>query len=203
MITPYEVITDVAIDMDNVLYPFSHEFHRFCSKALKRSLTPPVKWEFYEDWGLNETEFNALLDEAVHAGVFVNGEPAQGDLAAWNILRDIGVRIHVLTARPPSSWADTTWWLDNWKFKADTLHFVEDKGIFAYIVEDYGVLLDDAPKYLTMQSHYDNYITAAFDQPWNRHLNLLNRFSTLMDFTKFVQEYNLERKWQKYYAQQS
>lgn len=198
------MITDVAMDMDNVLYPFSPEFQRFCSKVMGRELAPAVRWEFYEDWGLHEREFNALLEESVRSGVFVNGEPAHGDLAAWNLLRDLGVRIHVMTARPSSAWADTTWWLDNWGFKADTLHFTEDKSIFTEMIvpNGFGMLLDDAPKYLALESCYGNFIPVAFDQPWNRHLNMAYRFKTIMEFTRFVQEYNLEMKWQEYYEHQ-
>lgn len=196
------MITDVAIDLDNVLYPFSTEFHRFCSKALDRELALPTKWEFYEDWGLDETHFKALLEEGVMSGVFVNGEPDTGALAAWNTLRDIEVRIHVLTARPTSAWADTTWWLDNWGFKADTLHFTEDKSIFEYLIKDggVGVLLDDAPKYLTMIA--PNYATAAFDQPWNRHVDIPYRFKSLMNFTLFIQEHNLNYAWEAYFEHQ-
>lgn len=195
------MITDVAIDMDNVLYPFSTEFHRFCSKALDRDLSTPTKWEFYEDWGLNEIQFNALLEEAITAGVFVNGEPDIGAVAAWNTLRDIDVRIHVLTARPSTAWADTTWWLDNWGFKADTLHFTEDKSIFAELITPFGfgVMLDDAPKYLTLQSRYENFFTAVFDQPWNSHIQSAYRFDNLMYFTLFIQEYNLNIAWEAYF----
>lgn len=191
------MISDVAIDLDGVVYPFAQEFYKFCSKALDTNDLPAAtRWHFYEDWGLTEEEYLHLLHEASNAGVFVNGEPPVGAQAAWNAISAMGAKIHVITARPPESWADTTWWLDQWKLRADALHFTEDKWLFAYMLGDgKGMLLDDSPKYLQSLDQYDGVIPVVYDQPWNRDVDFL-RVNTLMGFARLVALYNRQEKEQ-------
>lgn len=192
------MITDVAIDLDGVLYPFSREFHTFCSKALGAPDLPHAKhWHFYEDWGLSENEYNHLLLEAVHAGVFIEGRPPLSSRTVWGLLKMAGIRIHIITARPPEAWADTTWWLQEHGLLADSLHFTDNKALFSGIVGNgMGMMLDDAPKYLQSVKSCANVIPVAFDQPWNRDFDCL-RTQTLLGFSRLVELYNRqeEEKW--------
>lgn len=193
------MITDVAIDLDGVVYPFAKEFHKFCSKALNNdSLPPATDWLFYEKWGLTKDEYHHLLLEAVNAGVFIDGEPPIGAQAAWTVISAMGAKIHVITARPTEAWADTTWWLDQWKLRADSLHFTEDKWLFAYMLnmEGKGMMLDDSPIYLNSVSQYDSIIPVVYDQPWNRDLDYV-RVNSMMGFARLVALYNTQEaeKW--------
>lgn len=185
------MITDVAIDLDGVMYPFDKEFRKFCSKALGRDDLPhATHWHFYEDWGLNAEEYHHLLIEATRAGVFLHGEPPIGAQAAWDMIRAMGVKIHVITARPQEAWADTTWWLDHWNFKADNLYFTGEKWLYAYITGDNKtMMLDDSPEYLRSVQHYPHVIPVAFDQPWNKDLDVV-KVQTLMGFARLIALYN-------------
>lgn len=186
------MITDVAIDLDGVLYPFVQEFEKFCSRALNMDhLAPPTHWHFYEDWGLSADEFHHLLVESIHTGVFLHGEPPIGAQAAINALRKTGVKVHYLTSRPAEAWADTAWWLDHHMLRGDSLHFTEDKKVFASIPADWGLgaMLDDSPLYLEDLAPYPHIHRVVFDQPWNKDVNL-PRVETLMGFARTVSAFN-------------
>jgi hypothetical protein len=152
-------------------------------------LAPATKWYFYEDWGLTTNEFHSLLSEAVHAGVFLHGEPPIGAQAAINVLRERGIKVHFITSRPSEAWADTTWWLDHWLLKGDSLLFTHKKEMFSTIVRDMGAMLEDSPVYLEALQPYNNVLTVVYDQPWNQGGDL-PRVTSLMQFARRVCEYN-------------
>jgi hypothetical protein len=187
------MIREVAIDLDGVMYPFAQEFQKFCSKALNRpDLSPATHWHFYQDWGLTFPEYHALLLEATHAGLFLHGEPPVGAQAAWEILRDMNLRVNIITARPPEAWADTTWWLDHWMLKADNLYFTNHKWLFSDMLQGAkGAMLEDSPEHLRTLANFDNVIPVAFDQPWNQEVDCL-RVQSLMGFARLISLYNKE-----------
>lgn len=187
------MITEVAIDLDGVMYPFAQEFQKYCSKALNRDNLPPaIRWHFYEDWGLSTPEYLALLEEATHAGVFLHGEPPAGAMAAWQMLRNMGIKIHIMTARSSDAYADTTWWLDHWLLKADSLHFTNDKWIFSHLMQaqdKMGAMLEDSPEHLLSLAPLANVLPVAFHQPWNAHVPC-PRVENLMEFARLIDRYN-------------
>jgi hypothetical protein len=183
------MITDVAIDLDGVLYPFIPQFEKFCSRVLTPPLAPATKWLFYEDWGISKDEFHGLLSEAVHAGVFLHGEPPIGAHAAINAMRERGIKIHFITSRPAESWSDTTWWLDHWILKGDTLMFTHKKEAFALLCEDEGAILEDSPIYMDALAPYNKIHVVAYDQPWNQHCEF-DRVHSVMEFARLVCQYN-------------
>jgi len=187
------MITDIALDLDGVIYPFDKEFYKFCSKALNTPLSMPTHWHFYEDWGLSFEEYSALLIEASHAGVFLHGEPPIGTHASLKVIREMGIKVHIITARPSQAWADTTWWLDHWMIQADGLHFTEDKTIFSYLVgeDSVGFMLEDSPSNIQRLQECSNIVPVVYDQSWNKDVDCL-RVQTLMGFARLIDLYNKE-----------
>ena len=60
-----DLITDVGIDLDGVIYPFIDAFKIYCKERLNVSYLPDAtKWNFYEDWGINHDTFQEWISEA-------------------------------------------------------------------------------------------------------------------------------------------
>lgn len=186
-----EMITDVGIDLDGVLYPFSNAFRNYCE--VERGLVnlpDPTHWNFYEDWGLDEETFNAwLLDAAKNHRIFATHLPYSGVLEAWADLRDTGVKIHVLTARPQSAWAQTAEWLNDCKLHVDTLHFGPSKAFLANLATKKSILLDDHIYYYE-EAEKSGIVPCLMSRPWNSTKEDANRVSSLAEFVSFLRGYN-------------
>lgn len=186
-----EVITDVGIDLDGVLYPFSNAFRKYCEERMKiLNLPEPTHWNFYEDWGLDEETFNAwLTDAARNYSVFSTHLPYGGVEEAWKDLRDMNVRIHILTARPQSAWAQTASWLTAHNLHADTLHFGPSKSFLANLAKGKSILLDDHIFYYE-EAERAGIIPCLMTRAWNESKENANRVSNLAEFVSFIRGYN-------------
>ena len=127
-------ITDVGIDMDGVVYPFMSAFKKYCIDVLKETTFPePLKWEFYEDWGISKQTFDTMMQTApISHRLFASESPMENVALGWKLLRELGVRIHVITARPNTAWAQTADWLHDHELVPDHLHFTHNKTVLAY-----------------------------------------------------------------------
>ena len=162
-------ITDVGVDLDGVIYPFAEAFHSYCRQRLGTpDLPAPVDWHFYRSWGIADDEFARYLDDACDDfNVFGVLPPEAGTADGWATLKALGVRIHVITHRPASAWAQTAEWLRRWELVPDTLTFAKDKTLVSHfadpgraaMVEDY-VIAHDA--LLQAGVH-----AVLIDRPWN------------------------------------
>lgn len=162
------LITDVGIDLDGVLYNFAHEFREYCTARLGVTELPyPKHWEFYEDWGLDKDTFYQWLNEATEQEqIFNRGLPYPLVLEGWEKLRTLDVKIHILTHRHPLAYAQTAEWLLRYGLVPDTLHFGANKNILKTLSTGTAAAIDDYTGY------YDSYTNAnikAFmmSQPWN------------------------------------
>ena len=186
-----ELITDVGIDLDGVLYPFSNAFRKYCE--VERGLVnlpDPTHWNFYEDWGLDEETFNAwLLDAAKNHRVFATHLPYAGVVEAWANIRDMGVKIHVMTARPQSAWAQTAEWLTECKLHVDTLHFGPSKAFLANLAKGKSILLDDHIFYYE-EAEKSGIVPCLMSRPWNQSKENANRVTSLPEFVSFLRGYN-------------
>lgn len=180
-------ITDVGVDLDGVIYPFVEAFRiYYAGKVDGFDLPTPTNWYFYRDWGITDKQFAELLDDASQSlSLFSMLPPEAGTADGWNLLKDIGVRIHVITHRPPSSWAQTAEWLHLFNLIPDTLIFAKDKTVVSHfggpgkvaMVEDYVV-------------NHDNLLDAGvfavlLDRPWN-HGHPGVRVKSFADFAALV-----------------
>jgi len=188
--TSGSMITDVAIDIDGVMYPFTMAFKQYCQVRMQKfDLPDPTHWEFYEDWGMSVDQFNEWLEDAtISDKVFSWMPPISGTSTAWEMLRRQGIKIHVITHRIPLAWEQTVQWLYKHDLIPDSLHFTMHKSLITHVASKRGALIDDnVDQYLTA---VDNGIHAfLYDQPWNQGINA-NRVINLHDFALRVLKHN-------------
>lgn len=184
------MITDVGLDLDGVLFDFSSAVTDSFSRILGRELPAPTTWEFYKDWGLRKEEFYALLATVtVDDELFDHGSPINGTVQGWELLRALGVNIHIITHRSMLAMNQTTKWLERYNLIPDGLYFTGDKAlVLSSIAEEQAVAVDD---------HYDHYLdyhlmglTAfVFHQPWNKDYSA-RRVHSLQELAQYIESHN-------------
>jgi hypothetical protein len=184
------MITDVAIDLDNVVFDFSTVITKHFSEHFGIDFPTPNKWEFYEDWGLSASNFYNILDKlTIETELFNEGAPIPKTLVGWHSLRDQDLKIHIITHRSHSAYGQTIKWLERYQLIPDSLHFTGNKAdVLQAISTDEAVAIDD---------HVDQYVNYQmmgvrgylFTQPWNRGYPA-RRVSTLPEFADEIRLYN-------------
>ena len=185
------MITDVAIDLDGVMFDFARVVTSVFSRYFDKDLPAPQNWEFYDEWGLTAHEFYALLDHLTVETEFFNSEsPIRHTLKGWQNLRQQGLSLHIITHRSPCAYDQTVRWLERYRLIPDTLHFSGDKArILTAIQKDESASVDD---YIVQ---YENYEDAGvrsylFTQQWNLRKKNARRITNLMDFAEDIKLYN-------------
>lgn len=182
-------ITDVAVDLDGVVYPFAEAFRSYCAHRLGvPDLAPVTDWHFYRSWGLDDQQFvQYLTDACTEWNVFSVMQPEAGTADGWHALRGMGVRIHVVTHRPHEAWAQTADWLAAWGLVPDTLTFTADKTVVVHHaagnpcaaiedrVENHRALLAAGVR------------SVLLDRPWNEG-EPGDRVRSLADFATYVHD---------------
>ena len=204
-----KLITDVGIDMDGVVYPFISAFKKYCVDVLKETTFPePKKWEFYEDWGISKKTFETMMHTApISHRLFASESPMENVALGWKLLRDMNLKIHVITARPATAWSQTADWLHDHELVPDHLHFTNDKTVLAYTSKGHSASIDDN---YTYQQEMQNVgiLSVLHDHPWNKQYDVPFRVNSLLDFARLVKDVNnREISWQntnvnRYYAKQ-
>lgn len=186
-----QVITDVGIDLDGVVYPFMEAFRGWCSKKLgDYNLPDPTHWNFYEDWGLDEETFKTYVKEAATVdSIFKMLSPYDGTVQAWRDLRDLNIRIHVLTARPHSAWVQTIDWLSVYGLHCDSLHFTNTKSMLSKLNTGKALLIDDHIAYYE-EAERNNIVPVLMTRPWNLSRENANRVKNLSELVSFIRGYN-------------
>lgn len=184
-------ITDIGIDMDGVVYPFMSAFKKYCEDVLEMSDLPePTHWDFYEDWDINKKEFDALLNSApVTHRLFASESPMKGVYKGWEMLRSMNVKLHVITARPTTAWAQTAEWLHDHDLVPDHLHFTNDKTILAHTAREHSAMIDDHHLYY-QQLDKAGVFAVLHDHPWNRQFEVSYRVNSLVDFARLINKVN-------------
>lgn len=184
------MITDVGIDMDGVMYDFAGAFKEYCAERLNRTDLPdPRHWEFYEDWGLSkETFYEWLTDATINDYLFYRGNAYDNTIAGWKKLRDMGLRIHILTHRHIEAVGQTAEWLQEHGFIPDSMHFGFDKTLLEAIAIDQAAAIDDYTKYY---DEYEQVGVKAFlrTHEWNKNHHG-RRVDDLLGFADAVETYN-------------
>jgi hypothetical protein len=181
-------VTDVAVDLDGVVYPFVEAFRAYCAHRLGvPDLAPATDWDFYREWGIPDDQFVRYLEDAcTDFNVFSVLPPEAGTAEGWGSLRDMGVRIHVVTHRPPAGWAQTADWLLRWDLVPDTLTFTGDKTVVTHHAVGPVAAVEDRVEY------HDDLVAAGvhtvlLDRPWNAGHDAV-RVRSLADFATFVHD---------------
>ena len=191
------MITDVGIDMDGVMYDFANTFKSYCENRLLRTLPEPKHWEFYEDWGLDkETFYDWLTDATVNDSLFYRGNAYDNTIAGWRKLKDMGMRIHVLTHRHIESVGQTAEWLQEHGLIPDSMHFGFDKTLLEAIAIDQAAAIDDYTKYY---DEYEQVGVKAFlrTHEWNKDHHG-RRVDDLLEFAYAVETYNNYYKFEEW-----
>lgn len=184
------MITDVGIDLDGVLFDFSSAVTESFSRMMGRTLLAPQKWEFYEDWGLNKDEFYSLLAKAtVEDELFDHGAPIMGSLEGWKKLRNLGVKLHIITHRSMLAMNQTTRWLERNGLVPDSLFFTGDKAlVLSSIAEEKAVAVDD--HYVQyMNYNVTGVIPFIFNQSWNTEYPV-RRIHALAELAQYIDTHN-------------
>lgn len=197
-------ITDVGIDLDGVVYPFSTAFRFYCQERTGTTTLPePTHWNFFVDWGLDEETFQTWLREAaVSHKVFATEMPYPTVIEAWELLRNHGVRIHVMTARPQESWGQTAEWLDKYGLKCDSLHFNPTKSFLTHFANGKAAMLDDHVHYYK-EADKVGIVPFLMNRPWNQELLNANRVNTVLEFATAIVGYNTVLGMDKKKAEES
>ena len=187
------MITDVGIDLDGVMYDFASVFHEYAQNRLNKELSIPTTWDFYHEWGLTDADFELMLQEGVQKlRLFDSAPPLNNTIAGWQLLKDNGISIHVLTHRGYIAYEQTAQWLIKYGLIPDSLHFVKNKTILNIIAKDECAAIDDYPLY------YDQYEKAGIlsflrTQPWNGE-KYARRVGDLMEFAENIIAINKHKK---------
>lgn len=176
----------VGIDLDGVCYDFAHSLRMYLDSLGGLPDYPdPVRWEFYEDWGLDLTGFLQLCHDGVDAGViFSYGEPHPGTAEAFAKIKAAGHTIHIVTDRSfgkaGASEGATRAWLDIHELPFDSLTFSADKTV---VNLDY--MVDDKPEnYAALKAA--GVQVYLMDRPWNHHVIGAARVYTLNQFAEVI-----------------
>lgn len=183
----------VGIDLDGVLYNFTHAFRRYLveNHGFRPEHCPePMRWEFYEDWGIQLPQFLALCDMAADAyKLWSCGELWGGDEvrdALQQLQRD-GHTLHIITHREFGSHKavsafQTGRWLYYCQVPYDTLTFSGDKTI---VPTDW-MIEDNVDNYLALEA--SGCRSVLIDRPWNQGLPGARRVKSVQEFANLVGE---------------
>lgn len=180
----------VGVDLDGVLYDFGTAFREFLvmNYAWSRAWCPkPVRWEFYEDWGISLVGFLNLCNRAADQGALWGQNLMGGRGAVEHLcrLRDSGHSIHIITNRsfgthPGRSQSATADWLRAWGVPYDTLTFSADKTI---IKTDF-MIDDNVDNFWALRA--SGCRAVVMDQQWNQELREAERVSSIYEFVELV-----------------
>lgn len=176
----------VGIDLDGVCYDFAGSLKAYLMDiGHKSSYGDPMRWEFYEDWGLTLGEFLDHCHAGADAGyVFAVGDPLPSVQEAFERIKTAGHSIHVVTDRsfgqPGTSEAATISWLKRHGLHYDTITFASDKTIARV-----DVMVDDKPE------NYHALTAAGVDaymltRPWNQHVEGAQRVFDLLHYAEAI-----------------
>ena len=168
------------VDLDDVLADTTHALVELARTRFDRD----VDFESMEVFdlsvslGLDENDFPAFMNAAHEPGFLLGLGPIPGARDTLDHWRSGGIKIDVITGRPPASRAATLAWLGAQRIPFDTLEFVDkyarhgdpsattpgdlcDRGL-AVVVED----ADETADFLAL--HTDA-LVLLYDRPWNRN----------------------------------
>ncbi|MFK5691265.1 hypothetical protein ACI3EY_16530 [Ornithinimicrobium sp. LYQ92] len=179
----------IGIDLDGVCYDFGSSVREYLVRENIRThqdCPDPLRWEFYEDWGINLREFLDICHAGVDAGIiFTHGDPFPGTREAFERIKDAGHTIHIVTDRSfgkaGASVAATGAWLHRHDLPFDSLTFSADKTVVKL-----DAMVDDK---LTNFRDLDHagVPTWLYDRPWNHTpTEWLPRVATLNDYAEAV-----------------
>lgn len=171
---------NIAIDIDEVLYPFMDNFSRFYLRDIDPNnelVTPKTKdFYFWHEWGISKQDFYYALAKFSKVGNFRYGTLKDAKASFFlNKMKDEGATISILTARGnqmPEFLGtiinDTTCWLGRNLISYDNLIFLTKDKKSSYKADIY---IDDAIHHLEdIQENHPNALAICYEcshnMPW-------------------------------------
>lgn len=185
----------VGIDLDGVVYNFGESLRQFLiTSGLKTEdevEAPITRWEFYEDWGMDLDEFKHCVSLGVNRGfIFAKGSPIPHTRMGWEMLRDGGHSIHIVTDRffgiSGEAQFSTIDWLSRHGLSFDSITFTSDK-----TVANVDVMVDDKPE--NWQALTEAGVPCfLMNRRWNQHVHGAVRVYDLPDYASIVDRMEIE-----------
>ncbi len=184
----------VGVDIDGVLYDFTHDMYRRLNKLGIDAGDHNRKdtWRFYEGWGMTGPEFYQHMAQAVEDEDLYTAMPPSVDaVCGMRKLQEDAHSIHLITARPNEK--DTTRkltlkWLAEHSIPFNTLTFSKNK---TEVPTDY-FLDDHTPNVLALKkSGVKAWLMSAFH---NRNDVFPHRIDSVTRFAELVQQEE-NQKW--------
>jgi uncharacterized protein len=184
----------IYVDFDDVL----------CETA--RALTALIECEFgkriaFEDihsfdltksFDLDEAQTLRLFDMFHDADVLAGIAPVEGATAGIRSWHDAGAEIHIVTGRPPSTFAASQAWLAEYGVPYERLTFVDKYGRdHAHIegvdimtldelkLREFCMAIDDSPTAIQFLAEHTAIPILIFSRPWNVTLDTLGEPSRI------------------------
>jgi uncharacterized HAD superfamily protein len=128
--------------------------------------------------GLDDDEYPAFMN-AAHEPDFLTGlqaiPGASDTLARW---RSAGIRVDVITGRPPNCREPTLQWLEARRIPFDTLEFVDKYGRYGnpaaaspehLLRRDFRTVIEDADQTARDLALHTDALVLLYDRPWNQN----------------------------------
>ena len=102
----------IALDFDDVLFPFTHEFLIYCAEKFQINIQDDdlKKYRFEELLGLDESEVNQLQNDFIFSERHTNISPTRGAREALSVLKNTYDFV-VISARPKNQESLVRIWL--------------------------------------------------------------------------------------------
>lgn len=182
----------VGIDFDDVLFPWYDPAHGLVVAAGKDNGVSPTTWQPYDEYGISDQEWYAILHSGTLDGGLYRHPPFPDAAEAVRRLYWYGHEVHIVTARGQFQDGDlivkyTEEALEEYAIPHTSLTTrARSKGDVAYALGlDY--FLDDSYKNYTevMWAGVPSYLMT---RPWNQHEPAKWRVDTVDEFVDIILE---------------
>ena len=151
--------THVILDLDDVMADFPSVWLDY---IMKKTGKP---WAYKAGhYGLEQSikdelgdEGSRLIKEFYKEGHLRNLPLVEGAKETFHLMKNLGMKIHVLTGRPAFKWdcivSDTAYWLAKNGFEVDDINFCKDKGGFynermwSLFGQEFVIVIEDSYEY--------------------------------------------------------
>lgn len=136
-------------------------------------------------FGLNAAEQEILFALFHEHDVLMDIPPVPGAVEGMQAWAESGVRVHIVTGRPPETCAASIAWLNRYEVAFEAISFVDKygrghgdiDGVDQMTLEDlkgacYALAVDDSPEMIDFLAVHTTMPLALFDRPWNKALDV-------------------------------
>ena len=167
------------VDIDDVLSETTRALARLANTRFGKAAAfeAMTVFDLSISLGLDADEFPGFMAAAHEPDFLLGLEPIHGARETLEDWRHRGIKISVVTGRPPECWEPTQQWLETQGFPFDELEFVDKYARFddprattpADLVDrGYHAVIEDADSMADYLALHTEAQVLLFDRPWNR-----------------------------------